>query len=51
MGPNALQFTEIEAWARITRRRVKRWELSALLAMDRCFRDVVAEQMKAEAST
>ncbi|WP_435404779.1 phage tail assembly chaperone [Methylobacterium isbiliense] len=48
-GPNALPFSEIEAWGRLKRIRLKRWELDAILAMDRVYGDVIVARIKAEA--
>jgi hypothetical protein len=36
-GPNALSFSEIEAWQRLTGRCLTPWELNVMLALDRAY--------------
>ena len=47
-GPNPIQFTEVEAWQRLTGRTLKPWEVRAILAMDRAFLVISAELAKPE---
>jgi hypothetical protein len=37
MGANPITWQELEAWARLTRRRVAPWEAEAIIAGDRAF--------------
>lgn len=36
-GPNPIQFSEIQAWQQVTRKRLQPWEIRAILAMDRAY--------------
>jgi len=36
-GENSLSFVDMEAWARLTGRSVRPWEVQLILALDRTF--------------
>lgn len=51
MGVEALRWSEIEAWARLTGRAPEPWELEIVMAIDSEFLKFTAERRKVEAAS
>jgi hypothetical protein len=47
-GPQAITFTEIEAWSRLTGERLLREEITILIRMDDGYRQALAEEMEVQ---
>jgi hypothetical protein len=47
-GYLALQFTDIEAWSRMTRQKLDPWELNAILRLDSLYLESLAKKPKPE---
>lgn len=45
-GPAAITFPDIESWSRLTARRLSRFEIELLLAVDKEFRAAAARQQQ-----
>lgn len=39
-GPNPIGYADIDAWARLSRRRLAAWEVAAIRAMDQAYLEV-----------
>jgi hypothetical protein len=48
VGPLSLEYTEIEAWCRLTRRNLDPWELRILLEMDVTYIQALNKKFKAD---
>ena len=47
-APLSLEYREIEAWCRLTRRTLAQWELRVLLEMDMTYLEALREKEEAE---
>lgn len=46
MGAEALRWSEIDAWARMTKRNPEPWEIDVVVAIDSAFLEFMAEKRK-----
>jgi hypothetical protein len=50
-APNAITWSEMDAWARLTRSRPRPWEVELLHLLDRCYLSVYAEEQDKKPKT
>lgn len=43
-GPLALQYSDIEAWTRLTRQKLDPWELNAIVSLDALYLESLAKK-------